>query len=66
MPLHLKHKKLIQRTIKYFYYANTKDKTQTSVSLGQSFFFFFYEAKLIILLCIVEVKKTNLSQQTIY
>lgn len=52
MPLHLKHKKLIQRTIKYFYYANTKDKTQTSVSLGQSFFF-FYEAKLIILLCIV-------------
>jgi hypothetical protein len=51
MPLHLKHKKLIQRTIKYFYYANTKDKTQTSVSLGKSFF--FYEAKLIILLCIV-------------
>jgi hypothetical protein len=40
MPLHLKHKKLIQRTIKYFYYANTKNKMQKSLSLGQSFLFF--------------------------
>jgi len=34
MPLHLKHKKLIQKTIQYFYYVNTKDKMQTPLPLG--------------------------------
>jgi hypothetical protein len=34
MPLHLKHKKLIERTIQYFYYVNIKDKIQTPLSLG--------------------------------